>query len=499
MVSAVESFCAISEIFLDISDCRSTSCNSRDKNRLFLDDRNVNDDEKDVRHVSWQTRKIYPDILTRIGRRRAWKLMRDAVPHKGSNNVATPKSKPSLEIYRPPGGRAEGTTANVTNLRLNVHAKEFTMKQNDSHPSKSRNNTSERSSYYLQHSKSSGNIHRYLYAQQQQLQHPLQQQQHQLPSRHSQSGHHATANSTFRQLHPLDTSASSGNILHVANRVHFNVEQNEVKTNSVKPGKLTKSHTFVSTYGLKRSKSLNSTDVLAAKALNIADASELGKFPSPVQDILLRAIEDPNLLNARTLMELVRHILDRVVENRKYAEPAAKICITIIEKETKETFLESLLNMCQQWYQDRARLLHDGTTCHRYSAFMMFLNEMYCQLKRRQLQLKTQQEGVPPGRVLLTLLWKCCQDCLQPPAINSLTETNCLFFILTCIGKDLDAELPAQLQQLLGSVRDAFLAEETTLPPVKRTLLQLIELHAAHWQLPAPAVVYYYPSNSNSK
>ncbi|KAL0122387.1 hypothetical protein PUN28_007245 [Cardiocondyla obscurior] len=422
--------------------------------------------------------------------------MRDAVPQKGSN-VVTSKSKPSLEIYRPPGGRAEGTTANVTNLRLNVHAKEFTMKQNDSHLSKSRTNTSERSTYYLQHSKSSGNVHRYLYAQQQQLQqHPLQQ--HQLPSRHSQSGHHTT-NSTLRQSHPLDTSASSGNILHAANRVHFSVDQNEVKTNSVKPGKLTKSHTFVSTYGLKRTKALNSTDILAAKALNIADASELGKFPSPIQDILLRAIEDPNLLNARTLMELVRHILDRVVENRKYAEPAAKICITIIEKETKETFLESLLNTCQQWYQDRIRLLYDGTTCHRYSAFMTFLNEMYCQLKRRQLQLKTQQEGVPPGRVLLTLLWKCCQDCLQPPAINSLAETNCLFFILTCIGKDLDAELPAQLQQLLSSVRDAFLAEETTLPPVKKTLLQLIELQAAHWQLPAPAVVYYYPSNSNSK
>jgi len=45
-------------------------------------------------------------------------------------------------------------------------------------------------------------------------------------------------------------------------------------------------------------------------------------------DVLLT---DPNLLNARTLMELVRHILDRAVENRKYAEPTAKICITIIE------------------------------------------------------------------------------------------------------------------------------------------------------------------------
>lgn len=52
----------------------------------------------------------------------------------------------------------------------------------------------------------------------------------------------------------------------------------------------------------------------------------------------------------------------------------------IVQKETKETFLESLLNTCQQWYQDRARLLYDNTTCYRYSAFMTFLNEMYCQV-----------------------------------------------------------------------------------------------------------------------
>lgn len=30
-------------------------------------------------------------------------------------------------------------------------------------------------------------------------------------------------------------------------------------------------------------------------------------------------------------MDLVRHILGRIVENRKYSEPAAKICIKIIE------------------------------------------------------------------------------------------------------------------------------------------------------------------------
>ena len=123
--------------------------------------------------------------------RRASK-MRDAVPQKeliiiiiaviinnnnnNNNNVTTLKSKPSLEIYRPPGGRTEGTTANTTNPRLNVHAKGVhyeartirillslgQMLQSDLR-------------IHLQHSKSSGNVHRYLYAQQQQqIQHTFQ-------------------------------------------------------------------------------------------------------------------------------------------------------------------------------------------------------------------------------------------------------------------------------------------------------------------------------------
>ncbi|XP_016838544.1 transcriptional regulator ovo isoform X1 [Nasonia vitripennis] len=437
--------------------------------------------------------------------------MRDAVLQKRNNNVATLKSKPSLEIYRPPGScvRTDGTTANATNPQLNVHAKEFTMKQNDLHLPKSQSNSMDRP-YYLQHSKSSGNIHRYLYAQQQQQQQHQQQQQQQqqhqqlhYPLQHqlSPGPHHHPPNyhplmTAMRQPHALNTSASSGNILHNSGRVHFSVEPHDMKTPTPKPGKLTKSLSFVSSYGLRRSKSFTAADVLAARAMNIADASELGKFPPDVQETLLKAIDDPNVLSSRALMELVRHILERVVENQRCAAPAAKICITIIEKEVKETFLESLLNTCQAWYQERIRLLQNVSDCHHFSAFMTFLNEMYCQLKRRQLQLKTQQEGVPPGRVLLTLLWKCCQDCLRPPMINSPAEANCLFYILTCVGKDLAMELPAQLQQLLGSVRDAFLNEDNTPPAVRKTLLQLIELHAAHWQLPAPAVVYYYPGST---
>lgn len=76
-----------------------------------------------------------------------------------------------------------------------------------------------------------------------------------------------------------------------AGRVHFNIDQNEVKANSMKPGKLTKSLSFVSTYSLKRSKSFNSADIMTSKNLSVSDISELGKFPSPVQDILLKAVE----------------------------------------------------------------------------------------------------------------------------------------------------------------------------------------------------------------
>lgn len=89
---------------------------------------------------------------------------------------------------------------------------------------------------------------------------------------------------------------------------------------------------------------------------------------------------DPNQLPSRTLMELVRHVMERVLENRRYAEPAAKLCIKIIEKEKKETFLESLLNTCQQWYQERDRMLKG--TPPKAPAFMAFLNEMYCQVKK---------------------------------------------------------------------------------------------------------------------
>merc|ERR1711953_1642575 len=133
--------------------------------------------------------------------------------------------------------------------------------------------------------------------------------------------------------------------------------------------------------------------------------------------------------------ELVRQIFSRVIDNPRTSELAAKLCIGIIEREKKETFLESLLNTCQEWYHERGELLRSATSPPgRWPAFMAFLNEMYGLLKRRQLQLLTKYEGVPPKLVLLSLLAECCIVTLTGGlTLATVSEVECLFMVLTHI------------------------------------------------------------------
>ncbi|KAF4528084.1 hypothetical protein B566_EDAN016504 [Ephemera danica] len=322
---------------------------------------------------------------------------------------------------------------------------------------------------------------------------------------------HSTTRSAVK-LAPLQQSFSIGNMLSSsAVRVHF---QDDPGLSTLQPQSkaTTKNNavTIATPGSLQRSKSLGAADMASREPGVSREAPELGIFPGEVLTTIRRAVTDPNQLSARSLMALVRQILQRVSESARYAAPAAKLCITIIEKETQETFLESLLNTCTQWYQERDRHLRQGAaapavllpgapapSCPRWVAFMTFLNEMYCQLKRRQLQLRTKPQGISPEMLLLGLLYDSCHVCLRPPAVNSLGETECLFFVLTSIGRDLDSEMAMRMPGLMAALRDAFLT--AALPGVRKTLLQLIEMRAARWQLPAPAVMYYYPGSSAIK
>jgi len=225
------------------------------------------------------------------------------------------------------------------------------------------------------------------------------------------------------------------------------------------------------------------------------DISGLGRFSPEIEATINKALDDPNRLSGRSLMELVKVIFNRMVESQKMSEPAARLCISIIERETKETFLESLLNTCQEWFHERETILFSqtGESNGRWVCFMSFLNEMYGMLKRKQLHLLTKYEGVPPKLVLLSLLGECCTVSLTQSSLNSVNEVECLFFILTHIGRDMELETPGQMSLLLASLRDAFLHLPVVSGQVRKTLLQLIELQAAGWQLPAKSVMYYYP------
>lgn len=54
----------------------------------------------------------------------------------------------------------------------------------------------------------------------------------------------------------------------------------------------------------------------------------------------------------------------------------------------------------------------------RLMAFISLLLELFCQLRRRCPQSSLQVTGsnvMPPARALLTLICKCCEECIRAP------------------------------------------------------------------------------------
>lgn len=112
---------------------------------------------------------------------------------------------------------------------------------------------------------------------------------------------------------------------------------------------------------LQRSKSLSSADALtrgmAGLGLGLGnEVADIGQFTPEIQALIDTALEDPNKLNSRCLMELTSQFIKRAVESRRFALPISRLCLNIIAKEQKETFLEALLNTCRQWYQEREKV-----------------------------------------------------------------------------------------------------------------------------------------------
>ncbi|KAK9503680.1 hypothetical protein O3M35_010189 [Rhynocoris fuscipes] len=241
---------------------------------------------------------------------------------------------------------------------------------------------------------------------------------------------------------------------------------------------------------LKRSKSVGSSVPSVTSSITPL-TQELALFDGHSAEKLIRkAYANIDLLTCEELIELPRIILEKALEDRAHAQSYATISMSIIEREPCGTFLESLLNICQYTCEKKKNQKSSGgEQGSKYHSFMAFLNELYSQMKPKHSQLKL-STGNNPTHTVLSLLVQVCQAVLSQKTLTVRPEIECLFFTVTTVGRDLETEDPRLLDSLMWAVRDAFLAPGTS-QPNKQTLLQLIELKAAKWQLPAYTIMYY--------
>uniref|UniRef100_A0A1W7RA70 MIF4G domain-containing protein n=1 Tax=Hadrurus spadix TaxID=141984 RepID=A0A1W7RA70_9SCOR len=292
-------------------------------------------------------------------------------------------------------------------------------------------------------------------------------------------------------------------------RVHFQIPQN------AKPVDLKSM--------LQRSKSFGGTDMMESATSGF----DRENFPHEYQGIIKRALHDPNSLPSRQLMEVVRVLCSKAVESVQNAQSAAQICFSIIEKEKGNTFLESLLNSCREWYNERDKLLRSSLSVsgsnniglssgsvapvsRRWTAYVSFLMELFLHLKshhhRHMVSVASNEttgaSSSSPTPVaadqtltLSMLLYECCQIILKPPSVNNVAEIECLRSLLTIIGKQLEIDSFQRMQQIVALMRDAFI-DPSISAQVRKTLLELVELHANEWRLDLPQSMYYFPYTS---
>lgn len=298
-------------------------------------------------------------------------------------------------------------------------------------------------------------------------------------------------------------------ILHKnGSKVHF-VEGNVTKKSSSPPNVLPNELKSA----LKRSKSFTTSETSELEAIGF----DRDAFPMEYQGLIRRAVLDPNSLSCQKLMELVRLICSKAVEHVQYSGPAAHLCFSIIDKEHDHTFLESLQNCCREWFNERDKLLRSSfLTSHgtaasglrRWAAYVLFLTELYLRVKSQHCQvIQTTETGStsvqvlgphpnsPMGHLALTLqtlLFECANIVLKPPSLTNEGEIDILRKILTTVGKELEKDAAQRMQHLICNLRDAFIHPSIN-AHIRKTLLEVIELHASNWQLDLPQTVYYFP------
>ncbi|XP_060880963.1 GATA zinc finger domain-containing protein 14 isoform X2 [Metopolophium dirhodum] len=258
-------------------------------------------------------------------------------------------------------------------------------------------------------------------------------------------------------------------------------------------------------FGLRRSKTYNGPD--SKYYHNTSDETrtswkcqpnefcvkDLNCFPEDINDMAKRIVKDTKNSPTKDLMLLALKIIEHVVSNQDAMKPSVNLSLYIIERDTRDTYVNMIINTIQLWFVKREKLLQPP----RFFSYASFVLQMYKGMKlNKVLSNRMEKEVYSRKQALLMLLFKICEHCLTPSKEkNTIEEVECLFNIVDGIGRDLEQEVPDTLKQLYVSIRDVMMTRDCS-ASVKKTLLHLIELRASQWAL-SPSTLHYYNSKTN--
>ncbi|XP_054924197.1 MIF4G domain-containing protein-like [Dermacentor andersoni] len=208
--------------------------------------------------------------------------------------------------------------------------------------------------------------------------------------------------------------------------------------------------------------------------------------PGIYREIIQKAIHDPASVRGIQWMELARAFCGSVIESNENAGTVATLCIFFSQVDKTRAFLCALIKTTREWFDRRAELLQAPNGYpRRWTAYVFLVTELFVGLKRQRAHVST-------IALLALLLLQSCLVILRTPMTGSSTEMECLRWVLTVAGRDVQSTNAWLMVTLIRRMRNAF-AQSDASTMARHTLLELIELHASGWQLNAAQLQYYCP------
>ena len=212
------------------------------------------------------------------------------------------------------------------------------------------------------------------------------------------------------------------------------------------------------------------------------------------KSLLLDALDASKYLSMIQLMRVVRLIYHNALQSSGNAYPMTWLSFLVIEKESSELFLESLLTCCREWLSQQEVELRRRNKCHdSWSAFVSFLRELYACLQPKKMKARIEPDSNSSdllqaqkySQCLANLILDCglaLLDASRAKDTDYALHIECIVNTLRCVGVYLEQDNSFKLDQLIMIFRKVLLSEAVKISSMSRkNLMEAIECKASNW------------------